>query len=460
MGVTNANKQINVQQIDCNGTLQVTLALAAAPDITENPTDMVLLLDRSGSMAGVPLENLKLGANAFIDIIDQATDGSKDGHIGGGSRIGIVSFSDTATTDAPLSTSVDLLKSKVDALVQGGATNHGDAFSKGVQLFDPASSNARVLILFTDGKTTAGPPPAPIAAAAKAAGIIIYCIGLLGSSGLNESALDDWASDPDASYVAIAPDAADLEALFANLALNIAKTGATNIVIEEELDPAFAILHVDAPDQGTAMIQDTNTLKWTIPALGVSGSEGATLQFLVQHVGPDAGLLQVNRSISYQDTEGNQVSFPDPYVTVDCGINVQPEPCPQPVDVTIKGCEDSAVVDLGNVYLESQGRILQLDVTVKDVCPGQRVALGVILTEADPSGVEYQRGFKAFTIPAHQAPACRDVLVRCIRFVLPEDLNVSGGNGRAICGPRNLKVRFLANTIDTDYRCCPPTTIF
>ena len=52
MGVTNANKQINVQQIDCNGTLQVTLALAAAPDITENPTDMVLLLDRSGSMAG------------------------------------------------------------------------------------------------------------------------------------------------------------------------------------------------------------------------------------------------------------------------------------------------------------------------------------------------------------------------------------------------------------------------
>ena len=147
-------------------------------------------------------------------------------------------------------------------------------------------------------------------------------------------------------------------------------------------------------------------------------------------------------------------------MTVDCGINVQPEPCPQPVDVTIKGCEDSAVVDLGDVYLESQGRILQLDVTVKDVCPGQRVALGVILTEVDPSGVEYQRGFKAFTIPAHQAPACRDVLVRCIRFVLPENLNVSGGNGRAICGPRNLKVRFLANAIDTDYRCCPPTTIF
>lgn len=70
MGITNANKQINVTQIDCDGTLKVTLALSASPDISSNPTDIVLVLDRSGSMAGSPLENMKLGANAFIDIID------------------------------------------------------------------------------------------------------------------------------------------------------------------------------------------------------------------------------------------------------------------------------------------------------------------------------------------------------------------------------------------------------
>ena len=90
MGITNSNKQINMTQIDCGGTLKVTLALSAAPDIAANPTDIVLVLDRSGSMAGTPLANMKLGADTFIDIIDEATDSSQDGNIGSGSRIGIV----------------------------------------------------------------------------------------------------------------------------------------------------------------------------------------------------------------------------------------------------------------------------------------------------------------------------------------------------------------------------------
>ena len=43
-------------------------------------------------MTGTPLDNMKLGAKTFIDIIDEATDSTKDGQIGSGSRIGIVSF--------------------------------------------------------------------------------------------------------------------------------------------------------------------------------------------------------------------------------------------------------------------------------------------------------------------------------------------------------------------------------
>lgn len=39
MGITNSNKQISIDRIDCDGTLKVTLALSAAPDIAANPTD-------------------------------------------------------------------------------------------------------------------------------------------------------------------------------------------------------------------------------------------------------------------------------------------------------------------------------------------------------------------------------------------------------------------------------------
>ena len=211
MGVTNSNKTIDATSINCGGTFKVTLALAAAPDIVNNPTDIVLILDRSGSMAGSPLANLKLGAKKFIDIIDEATDSSQDGNIGSGSRIGIVSFAGTATQNTQLITSVDTLKAAVDSLTAGGNTNHADAFEQATAMFDPASSNARVMVMFTDGKTTAGPDPNPIAAAARAQGIIIYCIGLIGSDGIDPDVLDEWATDPNASHVAITPDDADLE---------------------------------------------------------------------------------------------------------------------------------------------------------------------------------------------------------------------------------------------------------
>ena len=203
MGITNSNKQIDVTQIDCDGTLKVTLALSAAPDIAANPTDIVLVLDRSGSMAGSPLANMKVGANTFIDIIDEATDGAQDGTIGSGSHIGIVSFANTATANTQLITSVETLKAAVDGLTAGGATNHADAFTKAIELFDPNSSNEKVIVIFTDGKTTAGPPAAQIATAAKDSGIEIYCIGIIGVDGFDVDTLNIWASPPRNSHVSI-----------------------------------------------------------------------------------------------------------------------------------------------------------------------------------------------------------------------------------------------------------------
>lgn len=454
MGLTNSNKFISTDQIDCTGSLKVTLALAAAPDISTNPTDIVLILDRSGSMAGSPLANLKLGADKFIDIIEEATDGTANGVIGSGSRIGIVSFADTAVQNTKLITSVADLKAAVNGLTAGGSTNHADAFTKAAALFDPASSNAKVMVMFTDGETTAGPNPSPIAAAARAAGIVIYCIGLIGADGINPDVLNDWATDPDASHVAITPTDADLEDLFEDLAANISKPGATNIVIDEVVNSDFIITSILMPTKGVASMINPTTLKWTIDELGTTGNEGATLEFLIRHTADTSGTKLVNESITYTDDENNQATFPEPEVTVDCGSVVRPEPCPLPVDVTVDGCEDSVVFDAGNVYLESTGRILQLDINLKHVCPNRRVALGVILTEVDQEGNEHQRGMKTMTIPAHTYPECRDILVKCVKFVLPEDLDVSGETPEATCNARNLRARIIAHNIDSDFQCC------
>ena len=451
MGVTNSNKVINQDRIDCDGSLRVTLAVTAAPDIISNPTDIVLVLDRSGSMAGEPLSAMKVGAKAFIDIIDEATDSSKDGQIGSGSRMGVVSFSSTAAADTQLITSVATLKNAVDGLTAGGSTNHADAFTKAIELFDPSSSNAKVIVLFTDGNTTAGAPPAPVAAAARAQGITIYCIGLIGSDGLDIDALNNWATDPDASHVVVTPDLSELEDLFEDLAANITKPGATNIQIREMVTPDFVITSILPPAKGTAVQLDDHSLRWNIPELGVTLSESAGLEFFIRHVGQDPGIKLVNESITYSDNEGNVVTFPEPTVEVECDVVVHPEECPVPICFVVDGCEDSLLVDLDDTYLESQGRIIQVNATVKQVCPHTRVALAVILTEVNPDGMEYQRGMKAMTLPAHDFPGCRDIQVKCIKFVVPEDLSVSGG---AMCSSRSFRARLIAHSIDTDYRCC------
>lgn len=454
MGITNSNKQIDKDSIDCGGFLKVTIALSAAPDISSSPTDIVLVLDRSGSMAGSPLANMKQGAKTFIDIIDEATDSSQDGNIGSGSRIGIVSFASTAVDNTQLITSVEELKNAVNSLNAGGATNHADAFLKAMQMFDPLSTNEKVIVMFTDGKTTASPPPEPVAEAAKDAGVIIFCIGLIGTDGIDVNTLKEWASDPDAAHVAVTPDDSKLEELFRDLAANISRAGATNIVIDEVINPDFEITNILPPEKGNALQTGSNAIQWKLEELGVSGEESAVLEFYIRHISQEPGEKEINAFISYSDDEGNEVIFPKPRVNVECSGEVIPEPCPKPIDITIKGCQDFVEIDAGDVYLESQGSILQLNVTIKNVCPGKRAALAVILTEVDGNGKEYPRGMKTFTIPAHKRCGCHDVRVKCIEFVLPEDLDISGEKPEAMCNPRCFKARFIAHYIDTDFKCC------
>ena len=456
MGVINSNKELNATQIDCGGSFKVKLSLTATPDITDNPTDIVLILDRSGSMSGKPLANLKSGAKAFIDIIDEATDSEKNGEIGHGSRIGIVSFATSAVQNTQLITSVSELKDAVDALSSEGFTNHEDAFEKALALFDPASTNAKVMVMFTDGKTTAGGDANTVATLAKSQGVVIYCIGLSGNGGLDVNALNAWSSDPDSAYVAITPDDEELEEIFRDLAQNISKPGATDIVIKDTVVSCFRITEISSPTKGTASMSGTNTVIWKIDKLGVNASEGASFEFTVTHVGSCEGTVEVNECIEYHDAEYNHVVFPSPTIEVDCGTEVCPEGCPIEADLTVDGCTDTIEFDAGDLVMDSLGRIVQVDVTLRSVCPNRRVALAVLLSELDNLDVEHKRGMKTMTIPAHTRETCRDVVVRCIKFVLPEDLDVSGDE-TSICNNRRFRARLIAHYVDFDFDCCCDT---
>lgn len=453
MGIINSNKELNKTTIGCDETFNVILSITGVPDIVSNPTDIVLILDRSGSMAGDPLENLKLGAKKFVEIIDEATDGTGDGEIGNGSRIGIVSFSNTATQDTNLITSVSDLDDAIDALVADGLTNHEDSFIKAIDLFDPTSTNARVIVMFTDGITTAGGDPVPIAEQAINDGVIIYTIGLVGDNGIDVDAINAWSSKPSSAYVAITPDDDDLEELFEELARNISIPGATNIVITDTVNDCFRITNVVEVTKGDTEIINDTTIRWTIDELGTTTTEAALLEFTLERVGSCTGTLEVNDNIEYTDTEGNVVTFPSPTIEINCSDEQCIEGCPTPIDIVIEGCNDTILFDAGDIYFDSLGRILELETTIKNVCPNRRVALAAILTETDENGIEYKRGIKTMVIPAHTNPTCSDIRITCIRFVLPEELDPTSDN-TTMCNPRNFKVRFITHYIDNDFNTC------
>lgn len=111
--------------------------------------------------------------------------------------------------------------------------------------------------------------------------------------------------------------------------------------------------------------------------------------------------------------------------------------------VYFEPCEESKAVTVAkNQHNEDgAGRVLDVNLALRNVCPGRRVAVGVTLHEVDGTGGEHARGFHAMTVPAHSDDGPRDVTLPRIRFVLPEDLRIEGADG-----PRGCRRHFVVRT--------------
>ncbi|MBL9147995.1 MAG: VWA domain-containing protein [Phycisphaerae bacterium] len=127
------------------------LMLAAAPVLPrENalPRDLVLVLDRSGSMSGAPLEQAKAATLRIID-------GLRDGE-----RVNVIDFSNGVSrfADAPVAldaTTRARLAAHVAALAPSGGTNIHDALLEALR--QPVAAGSVPLCLFvTDGLPTIG----------------------------------------------------------------------------------------------------------------------------------------------------------------------------------------------------------------------------------------------------------------------------------------------------------------
>lgn len=161
-------------------------AFPTTTGVCQQPVDVVLMIDGSGSMNSIstdppePLTSVKLAAGQFARLFS-----SQD-------QVGVVSFANQATVTQPLTTDVSTRISGVDSVIitseaEDGYTNVASALSAAFSQLQSARQvgRGRAAVLLTDGLPTAPsgePDPSVQAVAAanqlQASGIELFVIGL------------------------------------------------------------------------------------------------------------------------------------------------------------------------------------------------------------------------------------------------------------------------------------------
>jgi uncharacterized protein YegL len=362
--------------IPCNATTTVTLTIdGVSPAPSQVPVDVMLVLDKSGSMGGQPIADLRSGANSFVTDMDD-NDGSTDGNITA-SRVGEVSFNNAVTVDIGLTHDANAVHTKINALVAGGSTNIGDALNAGAAQLSGGTAKD-VLILMTDGQSNVGPDPMTAASSAKAAGIEVFTIGL--GNGINVNQLKAMATDPSHFYQA--PTSAQLSSIFHQIATGVAGPAGTNLIYSVQPAAGFVIAGGSAT-MGTVSAAPA-ALTWTLAELR---TETAQVTYTLQHTGAAGGTLPIHAAatLTYKDSDGNAQTVGYAGVTVDVqGCNQPPVANAGPDQTVPQGAGGLAAVTLDGTGSTDDGQIQPLDYAWSE--GATQLGTGAVLAYSFPLG--------------------------------------------------------------------------
>lgn len=337
-------------------TFEVTLDITGTPQ--EAPVDVVLVIDRSGSMKFEATSNptrsrLYYAKQAAVNFAGRVL-----GPNGvAGSRVSVVSFSgptsttgdgnqNQASTDLNLSTNLTTVTSKINSISAVGGTNTEAGFKQGQSVIQGATSNQnpnsnKVVIMLTDGlptasngnkyKDTTDTNHIHIQQAIAAGKNIfnndiadVFTIGLTtGMNATDKTLADDILTQAQNKGYYPAPSATDLDAIFDAISQSLGYA-ATNASVVDKIGDNFDFVSGSFIGTNAGISADGRTITWT-PGTIVGPTQ---LKYVVQAIpGFTSGPANTNESavLTYKDifgTAGITKDFPVPNVNVPTLIEI------------------------------------------------------------------------------------------------------------------------------------------
>jgi Ca-activated chloride channel family protein len=182
------------------GAAALGLALAKPQTTVAVPVErasIMLVTDVSGSMAADDVSPSRLAAAqaAAKEFVDEVPDSV---------QVGLVSFSDGSAVTQQPTQDHDAVKAAIDSLGAQGGTATGEALDTAIKALRPSGQprTPAAIVLLSDGATTVGREPVPVAQEAKRVGVAVNTVALGTPDGMLMTPRGAVAVPPDPETLA------------------------------------------------------------------------------------------------------------------------------------------------------------------------------------------------------------------------------------------------------------------